>query len=547
MKVRCISILLLTAVLSSSLAQVSQVWLSFYDNPVQGEDVGNAIAIDSERNVYVAGYTRSGSYGTGDFLTIKYQPNGDSVWLRTYNGTGNGEDEAEAIAVDRSGNVYVTGFGIGDGTGSDFVTVKYNTNGIVQWVRTYNGPINYEDAAHALVIDTFANVYVTGQSWGMTTASDFLTIKYNTDGVEQWISRDTCRGIGPDYAYAISLNPSASRVFVTGTSIGNVTSFDFYTSCYSSNIGGIVWSQRYNGPATALDESHSIAADRLNNVYVTGFVNDGPSTTKDYATIKYGNSGIEEWVRFYDGTGSANDVAESAAVDAAGNVYITGDSWGDTTNNDFATIKYTAQGDVQWVRRYNGQDNANDAALAMTVDRFSNVYVTGIGGNLFIPKITTVKYSTEGVPGWFILSDISGRGNAIKADDGGSVYVTGNSGGLNPDCITLKYDQTTSVHSLIDHIPDRFILYQNYPNPFNPTTRVDYALPFPARVSLKVYNLLGQEVQTIADEIQEAGSKSLRFDAQKLNSGVYFYRLKAAALGKKNEIFRDVKKMIILK
>jgi hypothetical protein len=541
MKARFLLFLLLTVFISSSLAQVSQVWLSFYDNPVQGEDVGNAIAVDSAGNVYVAGYTRSGSIGTGDFLTIKYRSNGDSVWLRTYNGTGNGEDEAEAIAVDRLGNVYVTGFGTNDGSGSDFVTVKYNPSGFVQWVRTYNGPANFEDAAYALVIDAFANVYVTGQSWGISTLSDFLTIKYNTDGVEQWIRRDTCMGMGQDYAKAITLNPSASGVFVTGTSIGNETSFDFYTSCYSSNDGGLVWSQRYNGPVTALDESHSIAVDRLDNAYVTGFVNDGPSTTKDYATIKYGNSGLQEWVRFYDGPDSANDIAEAVAVDESGNVYVTGNSIGDTTNSDFATIKYTAQGDVQWVRRYNGQDNSNDAAFALTVDRFSNVYVTGIGGNLFIPRVTTLKYSTDGDTEWVVLSDISGRGNAIKTDDGGSVYVTGNSGGLNPDCITLKYNQITGVHNPIDHFPDRFTLDQNFPNPFNPSTKISWQSPVSSWQTLRIYDVLGNEVATLVNEYREAGRYEVEFSAKGgLASGVYLYKIIAGS-------FVETRKMVLKK
>jgi hypothetical protein len=82
-----------------AFAQVNLEWLARYESPAAGEDVGNAIAVDSSGNVYVAGYTRVSSWGTGDYLTIKYRPDGTLAWVRTYDGQGNSEDIAYAIAV----------------------------------------------------------------------------------------------------------------------------------------------------------------------------------------------------------------------------------------------------------------------------------------------------------------------------------------------------------------------------------------------------------------------------------------------------------------
>ncbi|MHB8581385.1 MAG: ice-binding family protein [Ignavibacteriaceae bacterium] len=93
-------------------------------------------------------------------------------------------------------------------------------------------------------------------------------------------------------------------------------------------------------------------------------------------------------------------------------------------------------------------------------------------------------------------------------------------------------------------VPQKFVLFQNYPNPFNPSTKIQYSIEKPAQVSLKVYNVLGNEVATLVDSRQEAGSYSVTFNTSKATynfaSGVYFYRLEAGSLV-------STKKLILLK
>ncbi|MBI1808156.1 MAG: T9SS type A sorting domain-containing protein [Ignavibacteria bacterium] len=96
-------------------------------------------------------------------------------------------------------------------------------------------------------------------------------------------------------------------------------------------------------------------------------------------------------------------------------------------------------------------------------------------------------------------------------------------------------------------VPGSFWLKQNYPNPFNPTTRISYALPVNARVVLKVYNTLGQVVQTLVDQEQSAGYKSFRFDASALPSSVYFYRLEATTATEPGKTFTQMRKMVVMK
>jgi hypothetical protein len=92
----------------------------------------------------------------------------------------------------------------------------------------------------------------------------------------------------------------------------------------------------------------------------------------------------------------------------------------------------------------------------------------------------------------------------------------------------------------IDNIPTNFSLSQNYPNPFNPSTTIQFSLPKSGDITLKIYNLLGEEVKTLVNEFKEIGNHTVQFNASNLASGIYFYRLQA-------ESFIQTRKMILIK
>jgi len=96
-------------------------------------------------------------------------------------------------------------------------------------------------------------------------------------------------------------------------------------------------------------------------------------------------------------------------------------------------------------------------------------------------------------------------------------------------------------------IPKEFALDQNYPNPFNPYTMIRYQLPVDSKVTIKVYNVLGQVIQTLADEVQSAGNRTIEWNAGEYASGVYFYKLEAAGIEGTNRQFTQVRKLIIIK
>ncbi|MCK4224128.1 MAG: SBBP repeat-containing protein, partial [candidate division Zixibacteria bacterium] len=361
--------------LAPAFAQVDTAWVMPYNEPGINYDIAEAIAVDGSGNVCVTG--RSWGSGTEyDYATIKYDSDGNDLWVQRYNGPGNHNDEANAIAIDDSNNVYVTGESGGSETGLDYATIKYYPTGDTAWVRRYNGPGTWNDGTEAIALDGSGNVYVTGWSWGSGTSSDYATIKYYSDGDTAWVRRYNGPGDYEDYAHAIAVDGSGN-VYVTGGSNGGwpYPHYDYVSIMYYPN-GDTAWVRRYNGPGNSTDHARSIAVDGSGNVYVTGD-SKGTGTDYDYTTIKYYPNGDTAWVRRYNGPGNDADRTRSIAVDGSGNVYVTGESWGDGTRYDYATIKYYPNGDTAWVRRYDGPANSDDDALAIAVNDSGNVYVTG--------------------------------------------------------------------------------------------------------------------------------------------------------------------------
>jgi streptogramin lyase len=101
------------------------LWAGLYPSVVVNSSVATAITVDSANNVYVTGYS-PGTNSANDIVTIKYDQNGNQVWLQRYNGPGNGNDAGNAIAVDNNGNVYVTGYDTTTAGGTEIVTIKYS-------------------------------------------------------------------------------------------------------------------------------------------------------------------------------------------------------------------------------------------------------------------------------------------------------------------------------------------------------------------------------------------------------------------------------------
>lgn len=388
------------------------VWARSYTG--LGGAWGRALAIDDSGNVYVTGET--GSYPSQECATVKYYPNGDTAWARRYYGPSHRGDFPYGIAVDASGNVYVAGYSYNTKAVADAFTIKYYPDGDTAWVRRYDGPESQDDFAFALAVDDSGNVYVTGGSNASGTFRDYITIKYLADGDTAWTHRYNGPGNQSDTPLALAVD-DWGYIYVTGESYDSLTTMDFTTIKYHPN-GDTAWVRRYNGPENGEDRARAIAMDDSGNVVVTGVVNqpgidataiDDPIsvsvTTRiaisaqlraDFGTVKYYPNGDTAWSRIYNGPGNDVDGANALALDKSGNIYVTGysaQSSAPPQNFDYATVKYHPDGDEAWAIRYDGPANEDDEARAIAVDDSGHVYVTGYSFGIGTDKdYATIKY-----------------------------------------------------------------------------------------------------------------------------------------------------------
>ncbi|KPL14551.1 hypothetical protein AMJ74_03180 [candidate division WOR_3 bacterium SM1_77] len=518
-----------------------QEWIARYQGPY-GEDYARAIAVDNLKNVYLTGASQgSGAGFINDFATVKYDSLGLEQWVARYNGspTQNWPDEARAIAVDAHG-VCVTGYisyYILDDS-CDYCTVKYDQEtGDTLWMRTYDGPVGTCDQAYAIAMDGDGNVYVTGKSEGTGTNFDFLTIKYHSDGVEQWTARyNNPAGNGWDIAYALAVD-SSGNVYVTGESYDPSTYYDCVTVKYDS-LGVQQWAQRYSYEGNWSDEGQAITVDDTGNVYVTGR-SVSTTTSWDYATMKYSTSGIQQWATRYHGMSNYDDEPTGIALDDSGNVYVTGKSGIDQLfRYQFATVKYTPNGTQEWVKTYIGPANLSANANAVVIDHQNSICVTGLDyGADTTAEYVTIKYSPNGTEEWiarYSAGVVQGDdwATAVCVDQYNYIYVTGcsESSDGNPDYLTIKY--SPSGPGIEEHETCRpqsnTSLLQVWPNPFRTNCRIAlYGSGVCEDMSaLRIYDVTGRLVRSFSPRPVISWNGTDNSD-KTVPAGVYFVKLES--------------------
>ena len=281
MRLLALAIAICTAV-STATGYVDTTWVNRHDGPASGDDAGMAIALHPQ-GVVVAGRHMT-TAGQSDFVTMLYDAAGRRQWISTYDGSGNGTDEARAVATDAAGNVYVAGPSQGDGTGYDFLTVKYNPSGVEQWVKRLDYEGN-DDSPNALAVDNDGNVYVTGFGRGDATDQDWVTVKYDAGGTGRWRRFHDGDMYLYDEAFGIELDATGNIYAVGQSSFPGAYQLDYAVIKYSP-AGETILVAEYDGGSYRFDNAYAMVLDDSGKTLGSGKY--PPNLAEAYAKMEEG-------------------------------------------------------------------------------------------------------------------------------------------------------------------------------------------------------------------------------------------------------------------
>ena len=477
------------------------------------DDQASAVCVDDSGNVYVTGsvqFTTSIYFCT----TIKYNRLGTQIWVRNYQRPGSNFNIGFDILLDNTANVLIAGAGS---------VIKYDGNGNLLWTA-------YNDADYnKLVIDSNGFIYAAGVGSGK-----YVVGKYDRNGHVYWINRIN----GAYRLHDLELDKDGN-ILIAGEGEFNNTFYDYTTIKYNSNTGYVIWKRQYSGPGPlplADDVPYALTTDSEANVYVTGASMDA-SGIYNCVTVKYDSTGNEIWVKRIYPPSNGYDIK----VDNLQNVYIASRSSGYNY-----TMKLDINANILWTRTYPTTNVFAVNESVLILDSAYNIYVTANVDSNNFTRYGAIKYDNNGNQLFLVNYYYSNiRINYVydmKIDKNGNLYLTGASQGIGTyyDYATVKYSPIMTFISENNQTPLKYNLSQNYPNPFNPTTNLEFGISELGFVSLKVYDISGKEVTTLVNEQKAPGYYSVSFNGANLSSGIYFYSIKAGD-------FVSIKKMTLIK
>lgn len=389
----------LTAVVSTSVRdragnrlQVAYQW-HFSVSPwtqragTAGDDVFNSVAVDSSGNVYAAGASDGPLFGgtpagLSDAVVVKYDRLGAVQWSVMLGTSLN--DEARAIAVDGSGNVYVGGLTEGDlgdvfgNTSIDAFVAKFNSSGERLWLRQLHSS-DY-DFLRGIAVDASGKVVVTGYTDGSLFANihgarDLFIAKFDAAGTLVWGYQD---GTGIEANAAAVTTDASGNVYATGFAYGGLDgnadtgSYDAFVTKLSP-AGVRQWTHQFGASGNEL--ASALALDSAGNILVAGWTDsstmDGQTNAGmlDAFVVKLDPSGQRQWTRLA-GT-AADEIATGLAVDASGGVVVAGYTWGafptfaNAGGSDGFLFKLDAQGSSVWTQQWGsaGYETVTEVSL----------------------------------------------------------------------------------------------------------------------------------------------------------------------------------------
>ena len=374
--------------------------------------------------------------------------------------------------------------------------VFVSTNNGMDWIeKSFGSPdLRY----NSITIDAMGVVYL-GTSDGIFSTSDL---------VENWIQRN----VGLDSLYTYDIFAAKNNYIYVST--GGVYSTNMQ-SLHRSTDQGLHWNKIGVGlPPTSI--TSRFITDSSDNLY---------ACVEQHGLYRSSDHG-ESWAPINNGFPDTTSVGP-IVVSTINYLYACNSQYG---------IFQSTNGGSSWNLRGNSGLTA-PSFTSLVIDYRNNLYVgAGNLAGVFISTDSGKSWSSssagmDSLAAWDLCFD--SHGFLLAGTYGSGVYRS-------------QYP-VDDVRERERYTPAAFSLRQNYPNPFNPSTRIRYELTVQSQVHLTVYNILGQVVANLAQGVQEAGSKSVEWNAAGLPSGVYFYRLDATSVSDPSKRFTQTRKMVLIK
>ncbi len=376
-------------------------WPRIYDKGI--EDFSSELTIDTQGNIIVTGYTgyyADDSTEVVDFLTIKYDSEGNEIWNVTFDsGT---YDFAWDIISDSHDNIIVFGFNWTtqedlEDLNIHFRVVKYNKDGVEQWNLTYHNGI--DNLPGGIAVDSNDCIIISG-GYGDINATDFScwTLKMDSMGIEQWNQTFTEDMFSVGMDVTVDLN---DNIIVGGMS-ASFFGQGYGIIKYDSN-GNKISVHRYGGGMQQFDMPNAIAIDKNENIILTGQRNYQVSRALTWLTMKCDKFGNKLWTREYDS--GEYDTAEDVSVDSNGNIItVGGSSFSEYSNYEHCAIIYDKNGNEICLKRPNiygsisgvAVDNNDRIIITGSIQYANNWdYYTNIYSDITPPSVKLIKPETK--------------------------------------------------------------------------------------------------------------------------------------------------------
>jgi hypothetical protein len=461
----------------------------------------------------------------------------DTLWTKTFGGSGH--DEGHSVQQTSDGGYIITGYTLSSGAGSkDVWLLKTNDNGDTLWTKTFGG--SGPDEGHSVQQTSDGGYIIAGQTASFGPANIWM-LKTDSSGDTIWTK--IFGGSSFDYCTSVQQTTDGGYIIAGRTSSFGVGSFDVWLLRTNDN-GDTLWTKTFGGSGN--DYGYSVRQTSDGGYIIAGRTSSFGAGSNDLWLLKTDGGGDTLWTKTLGG--SSNDWGWSIQKTTDGGYIITGttESFGPGLN-DIWLLKTDSSGDTLWTKTFGGGSYDWGTSVQQTTD--GGYIITGYTDSFGAGSddVWLIRTDVSGDTLWTktLGGSNSDRGSCVQRTSDNGYIITGftgslgGGGGVDVWLIKIAPDITTideNLHSVVNH----YKLQQNYPNPFNPLTHIRYRLPKASDVKIEVFDVLVQRVATLENKRKAAGDYTIDFNGSYLSSGIYLYRIQAGD-------YVEVKKMVLMK